>query len=84
MLYQARFREQEIQLVKNEIETLISQIEVSAAESPAPVDTVQSYRSVSERLLGEFIPDMLDHRLQSSVFQSAVARFRKFLDKLRN
>ena len=77
IVYQARFREQEMQHVRNEIESLISQIEYAGVAIPdnasagdAPIET---------RLLKEFIPNMLYSRKEKEPFLTAQQQLRTFL-----
>ncbi len=76
IIYQARYKEQELLKVRNEIEQLISQIE--------KVDTSPSINNISEvsieeKLLKEFIPNMLYCRKEPHTFEAAVKQFRNFM-----
>ena len=77
MLYQARYREQAIHNVRNEIDRLVGQVERNEG------DMAESYghagMDVAQRLAREFIPDMLYSRRDAQAFDSAQQRFRQFL-----
>jgi hypothetical protein len=74
ILYQARFREQDMQKIRNEIEMLISQIEKNEPATVAgPSDNVE------EKILKEFIPNMLYCRKEPASLDSAVKQFRTYL-----
>ncbi len=77
IVYQARFREQEMQHVRNEIESLITQIEQSGTNDSSRSATADI--NVEERLLKEFIPDMLYCRKQPAQFSDAQEHLRTFL-----
>jgi hypothetical protein len=81
ILYQARFREQEIRTVRNEIEQLIAQIEKNA---PARERVVSSGTKIEEKILKEFIPNMLYCRKEKKVFGAAEKQFRDFLHDYSN
>lgn len=81
IVYQARFREQEMQHVRNEIELLISQIEQSGAAMPAPTSLTDI--SIETRLLKEFIPNMLYCRKEKGAFLTAQQQLRTFLSVYR-
>lgn len=81
ILYQARFREQEIHKVRNEIEQLIAQIEKNA---PPREQFLSSDMKVEEKILKEFIPNMLYCRKEKKVFSAAEKQFRSFLKAYRN
>lgn len=76
IIYQARFREQQTDRVRNEIEQLIAQVEkadVPETHYAAPgVD-------VAEKILKDFIPGMLYCRKDSKLFEGAARQFRAFL-----
>lgn len=76
IVYQARFREQEMQFVRNEIESLITQI-----EQPQSSDVSSTFPEikVEERLLKEFIPNMLYCRKEIGLFETAQKQLRTFL-----
>ncbi|MFW6221600.1 MAG: hypothetical protein ACOC4C_03965 [Fibrobacterota bacterium] len=73
ILYQARFREQQIDRVKSEIEQLIFQVERTQV-SPA-----LSGKELEQKILKEYIPQMLYCRNDKPVLKSTEAQFRKFL-----
>jgi hypothetical protein len=77
ILYQARYREQQLGRVRGEIELLISQIEKPAAIESRPGGASSS--EMREKLLREFIPDMLYCRKDAHVFASAQSRFREYM-----
>lgn len=80
IVYQARFREQEMQHVRNEIDSLITQI-----EQPQSSDASSSLPDVKveERLLKEFIPNMLYCRKEIGLFETAQKQLRTFLKEYR-
>jgi len=77
IVYQARFREQQMQHVRNEIETLIAQIE-QGGSALQPSD-VAADLNVEARLLKEFIPNMLYCRKEKAQFTTAQQQLRTFL-----
>ena len=77
ILYQARFREQELQKVRNEIEHLITQIEQN--ETPNSQTILTPGVNTEEKLLKEFIPNMLYWRKEEDSFHSAEIQFRTFM-----
>lgn len=82
IIYQARYREQEQVKVRNEIEMLISQIEKVEPSNLQKVKA-QELESVDERLMKEFIPNMLYCRKEPHTFETAVKEFRKFMNTYR-
>ena len=76
ILYQARFREQEIEKVRNEIELLISQIEKN--ELPEATFSTRGV-NLEEKIIKEFIPNMLYCRKDPKVFSAAEKQFRAFM-----
>ncbi|MBN1759731.1 MAG: hypothetical protein JW863_15495 [Chitinispirillaceae bacterium] len=78
IVYQARFREQEMQHVRNEIESLIAQIEQTDVPQSRPGKQSPEV-SVEERLLKEFIPGMLYSRNEKEQFTAAQNQLRSFL-----
>ncbi|NLE01258.1 MAG: hypothetical protein GX640_15435 [Fibrobacter sp.] len=78
ILYQARFREQEISKVRNEIEMLISQIERSES-----INNVANTENVEEKLLKEFIPNLLYSRKEPHMFEEAQGQFCRFMSGYR-
>jgi hypothetical protein len=82
MLYQARYREQEAGRIKNEIESLISQIEHSDAP-PAARQGPQPKLSTEERLLRQVIPNLLYYRNDPHAFEKAVQDFKTSVKKYR-
>jgi hypothetical protein len=80
ILYQARFREQEITKVRHEIERLISQIE----KKQVPREPfLTSDTTIEQKLLKEFIPNMLYCRREKKVFDAAEEQFRVFMKEYR-
>jgi hypothetical protein len=78
ILYQARYREQEHQQVRNEIEHLINQIEQSGVPSGSQTITTPGVK-IEEKLLKEFIPNMLYWRKEQHSFSNAEQQFRTFM-----
>jgi hypothetical protein len=76
ILYQARFREQEIDKVRNEIEQLISQIDKLG---PPEVSFSTPGVNVEEKIMKEFIPNMLYCRKDQKVFSAAEKQFKLFM-----
>ncbi len=81
IVYQARFREQQIQYVRNEIEALISQIEQGAIKQPERTEDGKD--SIETRLLKEFIPNMLYCRKDKASFSASQQQLRDFLQGYR-
>lgn len=78
ILYQARYREQEHQQVRNEIDHLINQIEQAGV--PSGSQTIKTPGvNVEEKLLKEFIPNMLYWRKEPHSFANAEEQFRTFM-----
>lgn len=78
ILYQARYREQEHQQVRNEIEHLINQVEQTGV--PSGSQTIKTPGvNAEERLLKEFIPNMLYWRKEQHSFTGAEQQFRTFM-----
>ncbi len=82
IIYQARYREQEQVKVRNEIEMLISQIEKVEPSNLQKVKALE-HEPVDERLMKEYIPNMLYCRKEPQTFDSAVKEFRKFMSGYR-
>jgi hypothetical protein len=85
IVYQARFREQEMQFVRNEIESLITQIEQTGVNESEILNksVTASDSNVEERILKEFIPGMLYSRKENVAFMNAQEQFRRFLQGYR-
>ena len=88
IVYQARYREQEMQVVRNEIESLISQIEQTdtAVIQPSSIPDEENYygdSSIKERILKEFIPQMLYAKNDPPAFETAKNKLRGFLHDYR-
>jgi len=76
ILYQARFREQQMDKVRTEIEQLIAQIEKpESAEAKCTSPGI----NVEQKLMKEYIPAMLYSRQDVRGFASAVQQFKSFL-----
>ena len=76
ILYQARFREQQMDRLRGEINQMIEQVE-GAQVPPAHYSTPGV--DVEEKLLKEFIPNLLYCRKDERVFSSATKQLRDFL-----
>lgn len=76
ILYQARYREQEIVMVRNEIDHLISQIEGS--ELPDEHYT-SSGVDIEKKIIKDYIPILLYGRKDKSGFENSVNKFKRFL-----
>ena len=83
MLYQARFREQEAGRIKNEIESLIAQIEHSEVKPQARPAIPRKPQSTEDDLLKEYIPNLLYSRKESHDFEIKVREFRSALKQYR-
>lgn len=80
IIYQALYREHELSKVRNEIESLISQIEKT--EPTPPIGSTHEER-IDEKILKEFIPNMLYCRKEPHTFEDAVQLFRTFMSGYR-
>jgi hypothetical protein len=76
ILYQALFREQQMQNLQNEIDSLITQIEWC---EPVPVTIATPGVNPEELILKEYIPSMLYQRVDSAGFSKAQKQFRTFM-----
>lgn len=76
IIYQARYREQEIVMVRNEIDNLISQIEGS--ELPDEHYT-SSGIDIEKKIVKDYIPVLLYGRKDKSGFENSVKKFKRFL-----
>lgn len=83
IIYQSRFREQEMLFVRNEIESLISQIEQNSTSVNLEDALSQPYLSIEERILREFIPQMLYSKKDPKTFEKAIVQLRTFLGRYR-
>lgn len=85
IVYQARFREQEMQHVRNEIASLIAQIEqTGVTESEMRADRPgKEEQPVEELLMKDFIPSMLYSRKEEEQFHHATRQLRLFLKDYR-
>lgn len=86
IVYQARFREQEMQQVRNEIESLISQIEqtdVPIPEVAKKSDASTEALGTEARIMKEFIPNMIYSRKEKAQFDASVMQLRIFLSSYR-
>jgi hypothetical protein len=80
ILYQARFREQEIDKVRSEIEQLISQIDTLGP----PEQTFSTPGvNIEDKIMKEFIPNMLYCRKDPKVFSAAEKQFKLFMQGYR-
>jgi len=78
MLYQARYREQEVGRIRSEIENIITQIE----HTDTPVQAPKT--STEESLLREYLPKMLYAREEPHAFAEAEKELRTFLSLFGN
>lgn len=82
MLYQAYFREQEIQHIRNEIESLITQIEYNDSsigeENISPLNN-----NIEEVLMKDFFPKLLYSRNDKESFDKIVKKLYNFLREYR-
>ncbi len=76
ILYQARFREQQMDRLRGEINQMIEQVE--RAQVP-PAHYTTPGVDVEEKLLREFIPNLLYCRKDERVFASATKQLKAFL-----
>lgn len=81
IVYQAVFREQQMQTVRNEIETLIAQIERNENLSGLTVSSPEI--DPEEKLLKDYIPTMLYQKRDVSGFAAALRQFRTFMSGYR-
>lgn len=77
ILYQARYREQEAHKIRNEIELLISQIERN--DSAVTTSVMTPGVDIEQKLLKEFIPNMLYCLKEPNQFKQAEEQFRDFM-----
>jgi len=78
IIYQAVFREQQMQLLHSEIESLISQVEWNEPAGEGDTITTPGINP-EEALLKEYIPSMLYQRVDPAAFESARKQFRTFM-----
>lgn len=78
ILYQARYREQQIRRVKTEIDQLISQIERGQRDSEEEHYSREG-ADVGEKILKDYIPNMLYSRKDPKLFSTVRERFRSFM-----
>lgn len=86
IVYQARFREQEMQQVRNEIESLITQIEQTAVPAPEAAQKPQGgseHLEMEARIMKEFIPNMIYSRKEKHQFDESAMQLRMFLSGYR-
>ncbi len=76
ILYQARFREQQMDRLRGEINQMIDQVERTQVP---PVHYTTPGVDVEEKLLKEFIPNLLYCRKDERVFGSAIQQLKDFL-----
>ncbi|MBD3391000.1 MAG: hypothetical protein GF418_03030 [Chitinivibrionales bacterium] len=77
IIYQARFREQEIVHLRDEIETLISQVENN--EMPETFSEA-SGGGIEDKVFKELLPYLLYSRKEKGAFDKAQKKFRSFLN----
>lgn len=82
IIYQARYREQEIVMVQNEIDNLISQIETGVNMEAVPHYTDENV-DIAEKLLKVYIPELLYSRKDEKTLDSALVKFREFMEGYR-
>jgi hypothetical protein len=82
MLYQARYREQEVGRIRGEIESIISQIEHTAGEAGAAAASTPDH-SIEDDLLKKYIPNMIYSKNEPHNFEAAVKEFREFMSSYR-
>jgi hypothetical protein len=78
IIYQAIFKEQQMQSLHSEIESLISQIEWSDTSGGGVTVTTPGVNP-EEALLKEYIPTMLYQRVDPAGFESSRKQFRAFM-----
>ncbi|MGA2507135.1 MAG: hypothetical protein ABSF80_06645 [Chitinispirillaceae bacterium] len=84
MLYQAQYREHEVGRIRNEIESIITQIERSdAPRGNAAAAPAKAKATIEEKLLKELIPNMLYSKKEPHAFEAAAKEFRSFMKKYR-
>jgi hypothetical protein len=76
IFYQARYREQEIESIRSEIENLIAQVEGNQTTGE---HFTQSDIDPAERIEKTFIPNLLHNRNNTKEFKKTVEEFRRFL-----
>jgi len=76
ILYQARYREQQLIKVQSEIESLISQIEQSGDTGE---NCLQPGMDVAGKIVKEYIPGLLYARKDKHIDDTVVTRFRQFM-----
>lgn len=77
IIYQARYREQEIVMVQNEIEQLISQIEKN--EIPDEHFSSLDSGSIEQKIIKDYLPILLYSRKDTQTFENTVKKFKGFL-----
>jgi hypothetical protein len=82
IFYQARYREQQLQRVKFEIEILIAQIEKGETTSEE-ANYLDKHIDVGQKLLKEYFPNMLYNRKDPKVLDAAETQFKKFMQGYR-
>lgn len=76
ILYQARYREQEIDMIKSEIDQLISQVE---GDELPDVHYLSAGVNIEEKINKDFIPGMLYSRKDSKGYKKVIDKFKAFL-----
>ncbi|MDG5815955.1 hypothetical protein QA601_12760 [Chitinispirillales bacterium ANBcel5] len=79
IIYQAHYREQEMQKVRNEIESLITQIESSDTKVPQSAKNFKNSEDIEKELLKDYIPDMLYSKADEKSFAASKDAFKAFL-----
>jgi len=74
ILYQARFREYQFEKVRTEIENLVSMV-----ENQEIMSIPKKNENVKDKILKEFIPDLLYCKKEDDSFEKACTSFRHFL-----
>jgi hypothetical protein len=77
ILYQARFRESEIDMIRNEIEGMVALVE--KIELPSGLIETSEI-NIEEKITKEFLPSLIYTRKDPAAFKNAVKKFRKFLN----
>lgn len=82
IFYQARYREQEVDQIRDEIDQLITQIETVPPREERKTDAVYPKTkgvSIEETLLGQTIPALLYSKKEDHIFAGEVQKLNEFL-----
>lgn len=79
IMYQARFREQEIDMIKNEIDQIISQIESNESNELPDSHHTSPDVNIEQKIIKDYIPVMLYSRKNENDFAGIVKKFKRFL-----